>query len=893
VTSIKLININSKESVMLYSRFYIAVLLLAILFSGCSFFHSAGKSDDLKPGRPILKSSTLSLEWTKGKAGWKLDELQVKKDGKWEKMPSPDAEYLVLYSAEKPDATPLPIYTAAGNKINFPEAVFKSVASIWKEITSAVPLNQAGHPEYFYPQSVKQASNGTLDFLGATSQSAIKSSWRIDQKYSSDIIVTISLTAKVDGYYSIASPSLSPVPEDRLSWGVIPGIFQGAAIEKDFVKAYAYGQGIPDKPVVVRERTASTLSPCITNTNGITIAVIPEPGTGRDPWAADRNTHSDWQLGLSLMNKKGQLMPTAYHPVLGEKGSFLKAGEVKDFKFRYSISSQDWFEVTKHASQDIYKFADFLKLKKTSESLTDRILGMHRYVINDSTSKWRTEQFNSTTIGAQAYLGGVVGSVKDAMKNSDYGAMWMLATIMNDTVMKKTRLPYARNFKLEQQQMTEGFFKGAVIGQYYLSKSKRFTEEYGSHVEPIGLAYYNLMDIGNILLFNPGDKELKRRFRAGADKLLEWQDKSGKWQIGYDRETTKPLFTELEDLRPTFYGLVVAYRILKDEKYLTAARKGADWYIKNAIDKGHFLGVCGDTRFVADFATGQSAQALLDLYELTKDPAYQQAAIKAARFYTTSIYTHPIPTREIKMVKGVKREDWEISQVGLSFEHGGTVGSANKLGPILLSSHAGLFVRIYQLTKDSIYLQMARAAALGRDAFVDEKTKVASYYWTAMNAGSGPFPHHAWWQIGWITDYLLSEAEMRSNGKIVFPRGFITPKVGPHETYGFAPGKIYGNQVSLILNEGMLESQSPYLDYMAAKSIENEKVYFILLNNSNERLKTTIDLHIDKILPGSKITTSSWLDDEGKPAQTIKEAASIDVSIPAYGLKVIQAKYSK
>ncbi len=48
------------------------------------------------------------------------------------------------------------------------------------------------------------------------------------------------------------------------------------------------------------------------------------------------------------------------------------------------------------------------------------------------------------------------------------------------------------------------------------------------------------------------------------------------------------------------------------------------------------------------------------------------------------------------------RRDWEISQVGLSFEHGGSFGSATLRGPILLASHAGMFVRMFSLTKDSL-----------------------------------------------------------------------------------------------------------------------------------------------------------------------------------------------
>ncbi|EOR94157.1 Glycerophosphoryl diester phosphodiesterase [Arcticibacter svalbardensis MN12-7] len=862
------------------------VLLLGMVM----FLFSGWKYKNTKPEVFTLKNSILNLTWSKDNKGWKLSKLKIKVDGEWKTLTSSDAEYLVLYNATKPDTAPLPIYDTAGSKIDFPEPVYKFVTGVWKEITSPVQMNEAGEPDYFYPKKAKMDSDGTLVFSSETSKSVIQSAWSMDKNYSSDINVVISLTAKADGYYSIASPAITTVSEDQLSWGVIPGHFQGATIEKDFVKAFVYGQGIPDRPLLVRERTASTLSPCVTNKDGITIAVIPEPGTGRNPWTGDQNTHSDWELGMSLMNRKHKITPTIYHPVLGEKGSYLKAGETRVFKFRYSITTGDWFTATKHASQDIYKFADFLKLKKAAQSLTDRVLAMHKYVVNDTTSMWRTEQFNSTTIGAQAYLGGVVGSVKDAMKNSDYGAMWMLATVMDDSILKTTRLPYARNFKLEQQQISDGFFKGAVIGQYYLSKSKKFTEEYGPYVEPIGLTYYNLIDIGNILLFDPEDSVLKSRFIAGADKLLEWQNNEGKWQVAYDRETTKPLFTELEDLRPTFYGLVVAYRILKDEKYLIGARKGADWYIKNAINKGHFLGVCGDTRFVPDFATVQSAQALLDLYDVTKDKTYQDAAIKAAQFYTTSIYTHPIPNREIKTVNGVKREDWEISQVGLSFEHGGAVGSANTLGPILLASHAGLFVRIYQLTKDSIYLNMARAAVLGRDAFVDDKTKVASYYWKAMNAGPGEYPHHAWWQIGWITDYLLSEVEMHSNGKITFPRGFMTPKVGPHEAYGFAPGSVYGRQAKLVLKEGMLKSKSPYLDYIGAVSTDSKAIYFILLNDSSEPLKTTIDLDVEKIISTKKVNNLMWLSPEGKGIESIGNSLNIDVSLPAYGLKVLRVE---
>lgn len=85
----------------------------------------------------------------------------------------------------------------------------------------------------------------------------------------------------------------------------------------------------------------------------------------------------------------------------------------------------------------------------------------------------------------------------------------------------------------------------------------------------------------------------------------------------------KPLFTDLQDLRPTFYGFVVAYELLGERKYLDAAVRGADWFVRNAVDKGAFTGVCGDARFINDFATGQAVQALLDVHDLTGEAKYR------------------------------------------------------------------------------------------------------------------------------------------------------------------------------------------------------------------------------------------------------------------------------
>lgn len=832
-----------------------------------------------------LKNKNVDIKWKKYAEGWRIEKLLYKSAAGWETISSNNGEYLLLYAKEKPDTTPVNLFQD-GKKIDFPEAKYRYNTPVWKEITSPVQMNMAGTEKYFYPDLVESKGSKLL-FRKELPQATIQSTWQLDAAYPTDIVVEITMQAKVSGYFSMASPTLLQINQNNLAWATLPGFYQGNSIGQNFVNAYAYGHGIPDKPVLARERTATALAPMITNKQGFTLAAIAQPGVGRNPWDVNKNTHKEWLLGLSLMNRKGNLSPTLYHPVLGESKSWLNAGDKITFGFRFSLQKGDWFSSYKHVVNNIYKFDDFLTLKNTKESLTSRILNMYKYSLDDNTSKWLLKEFKGDTLGAQAYLGGVLDSKKDAMKNSDYGAMWMMGHIMDETDLKEKRLPYARKFKVLQQQREDGFFKGAAAGQYYLYEKKKFTEEWGDYAEPIGLSYYVIMDVANILLFKPEDKELKDVLRLGADRLLNWMDTDGQWKVAYDHKSTKPLFTELQDFRPTFYGLLVAYKLLGDKKYLEGAIKGAQWYVKNAVDKGYFLGVCGDNRFAPDFATAQSAQALLDLYEVTQQITFKDAAIKVAKFYLQSIYTHPIPSKEVKKVKGKDRFDWQISQVGLSFEHGGSIGSANGSGPILLASHAGLFVRIYELTKEPIFLSMARAAVWGRDAFVDPKTHVASYYWQAMDNGPGAFPHHAWWQIGFLTDYLLSEISLRSAGKITFPSGIITPKVGPHKSYGFKPGVIFGSEVDLFLKDGLVNCENPRIDYLTAKG--KDGVYLLLLNNSVEKQVANFKVVKDK-LPFNLETKLKVLvmSNVGEIEQRFDDINSVSINLSSLGLKTIK-----
>ncbi len=833
-----------------------------------------------------LENDHMKISWENSDGGWRISQVLLKSDGKWNQIPNPSGEYTLIRSeVMPPKKSDVQYKTKIGG--DFLEALYKYQYDLWKEQVSPVAMNTAGEALFFFPDQAEQMGKEKVVFKERTDWGTVTITWNFDPNFPQDILVEEEFEVAKGGYYSLSSPSLVTIPESDLDWATVPGYFHGNKLEENLALAYAYGNGVPSTPIVFREQAASTLSPIISSKRGFTIAVVSNPELGRDPWENDKLTHNDWKLGLSHMNRRSSLTPSLYYPVLGEIGSEKKTGESLNFGFRFSLSGGDWFETLNHVVYDVFEFKKGLDLRKNRQSLSDRVNKMYGYLTDSVTSLWRVEEFNGLKIGAQAYLGGVVGSGRDAMKNSDYGAMWMLANSTQSEYLKEKVLPFALNFKLAQQQTSPGFFQGAAIGQYYLSNSKKFVEEWGTMVEPIALTYYIMLDIGNILLFEPENEELRSRLKLGADLLLDWQKEDGSWAVAYSREEEE-IFQDIEDFRPTFYGLLVAYRILKDQKYLDAAVKGADWYLENGVKNGSFLGVCGDARYFPDFATGQTAQAYLDLFDLTGNEEYKEGAIQAAKIYTTYIYTHPIPNQNTKIVNGKEVQDWEITQAGLSFEHGGTLGSTNFHGPILLASHAGMFIRMHQLTGERIFADMARAASIGRHAFVDEKTSVASYYWKGMNAGAGPYPHHAWWQVGWITDYLMAEIEFRSQGAIAFPRGFVTPKVGSHQSYGFEPGEIFGEKASLKIIPEAISMSNPSIEFVISSGEKGDKVWVILLNQENEIQNAELKIDSALVKEGN-IDKVSYLDHEGrKVEEKTTSSETWNLSVPALGIRILE-----
>ena len=305
-------------------------LLLPILLSVMTVLHATAQRTVVKS----LANNAIRIQWRQIDGALKIEEVSIRQNDRWTKTIPPSGEYTLLYSETKPSTESAETFEKiTGGK--FPEDAYHYQQTQWKESTTGVALNTAGQAFHFYPQTGEAKDQG-LEFKSETEVATVTSHWKTDPRFPNDILVTMTLNAKKKGFFSLATPTLAALPVEQMSWVSVPGYFQGNFMQKNFALAYAYGHGIPDRPVVYRERCASTLSPLMSSKDGFTLSVVPEPGLARDPWAKDQITQIDWHLGISHMNRKAQLSPTLYYPVLGEEKSEMEAGQSVSFSVRYS-----------------------------------------------------------------------------------------------------------------------------------------------------------------------------------------------------------------------------------------------------------------------------------------------------------------------------------------------------------------------------------------------------------------------------------------------------------------------------------------------------------------------------------------------------------------------------
>jgi hypothetical protein len=117
----------------------------------------------------------------------------------------------------------------------------------------------------------------------------------------------------------------------------------------------------------------------------------------------------------------------------------------------------------------------------------------------------------------------------------------------------------------------------------------------------------------------------------------------------------------------------------------------------------------------------------------------------------------------------------------------------------------------------------------------------------------------------------------------------VTPKVGPHQSYGFAKGTIYGQEASLLLSSELIKSQNPSIEYVIGHNEVSKKIFVILMNNHHQASKAPLTLNLAALSMTKKRAIKEIKLVENN--HTLPSSVAHTLTIPPYGIQTLAIQY--
>ena len=602
----------------------------------------------------------------------------------------------------------------------------------------------------------------------------------------------------------------------------------------------------------------------------IALGVAAEPARLPFEWPNATNA----VYGFSLLNAAKGVQPTIFAPVLGTPRSQFAAGAPISLSWRVISMPGDWKRALEYASNDIFGVTDYRK--PYGVSLSDAALNMIGLIKSDA-SGWDPKLKGFLNIEA-----------KNVASQASPLTVLSAAILTRDEELYQTRALPTIEYSLSRP--------GAHFGTAVPDTFPPYINQEGTQMQVpsgyFGLAYWQ-----------------------GLDELLGHDNP---WLQSIAAPGGAPRLRTSFQAMPRWSETLAAYRLRPDAKTLATVQSEADAWLQSEVYARH-TNELGVTPFY-NMSFYPYWWDLLDLYELTHEKRYLDAAQEGAFYTIAGLWSHPrVPEGDITIHPdgefggearlwyrgdkpyrlGYPRKAgdtpqkqvpaWLVAQMGLGLEQPSTYygsGQGN-FRNILMAAWAPDLLRLYRYTGREIYRTYARNAAISRfgnypgyylNGFTDLELS-PRYPYDGPDVTSLYF-HHIPAQLAWTLDFLVTEAQTRSGGKIDFPwskgQGYVWFS---NRIYGGAPGTVFGDRARLWLDARAAHASSNAINTLAARA--QNRVWIVLMNEANA--PTTTPLALDKNALGLVGDSYSLLDANGK-ATTAKLGQSLSVTVPAKGL---------
>lgn len=577
------------------------------------------------------------------------------------------------------------------------------------------------------------------------------------------------------------------------------------------------------------------------------------------------------RFGVMVRNEKGKAQPQLFAPVPGGEGSQMKTGETFQFKSLLVIEPGKIHEAYETIARSEFGFKNYRKnetvsLNRTFENMVDYSMSDYAWFVD--------------SLKGFAYSTDVPGAVKNVSSLNPLE----LAIVMDDAAMFEQRAYPTMEYMLSREKFL-----------FSLDREQKIQHPSRSMTGPIApvselTSLYNILGQSNEFFLELAKKE----FAGSRIRNLDAAEKGDSW-----------------------VNAMHLYKASKDEKYLELAVSGADEYLQKRVEtkQTDFADPYSPGSFFWNTFTHRWVD-LTELYEITKNKKYLDAAQDGARRYTMFTWMSPeIPDAQILVNEGGKAplywylkskgheqmyfpeeevEAWRLSEIGLTPESSGTSQGHRA---IFMANYAPWMLRLGYYADDPFLKEVAKSAIIGRyQNFPGYHINTART--TAYEKADYPLREHKSLSVNsfhynhilpmasMLLDYLVTDAFVRSEGKIDFPSEYIEGYAYlQNKFYGSQPGKFYGEDgVNLWMPKNSLTVSHPELNYISGY---NEAGLFLAFTNQSEDAeKATVDIS-PEWTTGS-IGKIEVLSDEGK-ASTIN-TTSFEVEVAGNGITAIRVE---
>ncbi|NQU42860.1 hypothetical protein HQ520_06210, partial [bacterium] len=688
----------------------------------------------------------------------------------------------------------------------------------------------AGEATLLVPRTCRQVSDNEveIDYDGGDMKAAAR--WTLPPTTGArDLRAFLALDVPRDGFYSVGFSA-----QDE--WGK-------AAIQNVQLPPLYQFQRVPDRTVLVMSSITPhpfSLVQIPLDEGSVSVAACAEPEKIDFRWFDGRNA----LYGFSLTNEKNRVQPTVFSPILGLRDSEWKAGEKRSVAWRLLIHPGDWEQALEYFSDRVMGVKDYRSpiVSDSPASLTDVALNTIDLIRNPEVSGWNEELKGFWNI-----------EMRRTVTQAAPLALLSAAMLGRDEYFFQQRALPSIEFILTRPMPHSGL----PVAVHSHEQGQEVLPLYPTESLTIGQSTFGLSIWEGV-----------QNMMGGLNPWLVDLLAPGGRYIKEDLHKSSPLFSER----------LAAYRLDPTPEKLAAAKKAADEFIESQFESRQETVVSFTSFYNIHFYPFW--WDLVDLYELTGEQKYRDAAREGAFLSVAGLWsTPPIPDRNITvhpggkflgattiLMKGNERfrlgyprnpgdgieeevvPAWQVAQVGLGIEQPSTyVHHMNSyMWNIQMPPWAPNLLRAYDVTDRDIFRTYARNAIIGR--FANFAGYGHSGYTTKVFDSRYPYAgpdltrsyfHHIPVHLGITLDYLFTQAMSRSGGQIKFPHSWQNGYAYfVNRAFGLQPGEIYGETGAVPwLRRGLVKiggdpESAISADWLAARS--DDRFFVILMSQKKE-----------------------------------------------------------